>query len=162
MSDPTDITLPITPAKIRRAVEAIVEEVRPRPRGESCTPVAAMENRLTAYVGDAVQAAYTDADYVFSWFVLGSMCGNVDRLGHFGREFDPANPHHTTMTVLVKTELAQAVGFTPPEDKARVGGEDWRFTLGCVAAGAKIVHLPERTWTYSCLPGNTSGLPDRW
>lgn len=113
-----------------------------------------------------VTAEATQADYCFSWFDLGVDCSwsgsGQDSLGHFGKPFDPAAPHHTTMTVLVKTELAQAVGFTPPPnpDTDRVGDEDWRFILGCVAQGAKIVHLPERTWSYNCY-GNTAGLARR-
>lgn len=107
-----------------------------------------------------MKARETEADYVFSWFWPGHMCG-PDRIGHFGKEFDPSAPHHTTMNVMVKTELAQAVGFSPPGENARVGDEDWRFTLECVAKGAKIIHLPERTWHYNCLAG-THGLPDRW
>lgn len=110
------------------------------------------------------QAEQTGADYVFSWYDLGVNCagrdGGYDPLGHFGKDFDPANPHHTTMNVMVRTELAQAVGFTAPEDGALVGDEDWRFILGCVEVGAKIVHLPERTWSYNCY-GNTAGLPNR-
>lgn len=109
-------------------------------------------------------AEETNADYVFSYFDLGVNCagraGGHDPLGHFGRHFDPKNPHHTTMNVLVKRELAQSVGFTPPSDDSPVGDEDWRFVLGCVNAGAKIVHLPERTWSYNCY-GNTAGLPRR-
>lgn len=115
------------------------------------------------HVEHLLRHAYdTQADYVFSWFDLGINCSNVDRLGHFGKEFDPKNPHHTTITILVKTELAQAVNFSPPPREARVSGEDWTFTLGCIAAGAKIVHLPERTWVYNCFPGGTHGLPTNW
>lgn len=115
-------------------------------------------NHVELLLGEALR---TGADYIFPWFDLGINCGQVDRLGHFGREFDPTSPHHTTMTILVRTELARAVGFTAPEPGARVAGEDWRFTLGCVARGAKIVHLPRRTWIYHCFPGGTSGLPGR-
>lgn len=115
-------------------------------------------------------AEETGADYTFSWFDLGPGCAGADSgydpLGHFGKPFDPENPHHTTMNVLVRTELAQQVGFTPPPESdgpnPRVANEDWRFMIGCVQAGAKIVHLPERTWRYNCYPGSTSGLPARW
>lgn len=103
----------------------------------------------------------TGADYVFSYFDTNM----ADPLGLFGREFDPANPSHTTMTILVRTELAQDVGFTPPHPGDIVSGEDWRFTLGCVEAGAKIVHLPERTWFWNWHPEdsrNTSGQPHNW
>lgn len=104
-------------------------------------------------------AEETGADYTYSYWDLSV---THDYLGHFGKVFDPANPHHTTMTVFVRTELAQAIRFTPrgPQDEA--GGEDWRFTLGCVAAGAKIVHLPEQTWVWRHHQSNTSGREDRW
>jgi hypothetical protein len=109
-------------------------------------------------------AAETDADYCYSYF---TPVGMGDPLGHFGKVFNPDEPHHTTMTVMVKTELAQAVGFTAPEPEHVVSGEDWRFILGCVKAGAKIVHLPERTWfwhfhPYAVSGGNTSGQPHNW
>jgi hypothetical protein len=105
-------------------------------------------------------AAETEADYVYSYYTT-AFCFDV--LQRFGQPFDSVNPTHTTMTVLVKRELAQAVGFTPPAPTDDAGGEDWRFTLGCVALGAKIVHHPERTWHWHHhIPGNTSGRPDRW
>jgi hypothetical protein len=118
-----------------------------------------------------------EADYVYSWYDVinrdGRVLRGVDPLGHFGRPFDPERPTQTTITVLVRTELAQLVGFQAPEPGAmvdgQVAGEDWRFTLGCIAAGAKIVHVPERTWGWRHWgvgqpgrPGNTSGRPDRW
>lgn len=108
----------------------------------------------------------TGADYVFSHYDL-SRTPNVFATperpeGHFGRKFDPTQPHHTTMTILVKTQLAQRVGFTRRPDGDTAGGEDWRFTLGCVRAGAKIVHLPEQTWFWRHHDGNTSGREDRW
>lgn len=108
-------------------------------------------------------ATALDADYVYSYWDL-SLMG--DFLGHFGRPFDPSNPTHTTMTILVKTDLAHAVGFSPPDPADIAGGEDWRFCLGCVALGATIVHLPEQTWVYSFHPDgadrNTSGQPHLW
>ena len=104
-------------------------------------------------------AEETSADYCFSYFDLSI---TPDILGYFGRVFDPKNPTHTTMTILVRTELAQSVRFTPREPHHEVGGEDWRFTLCCVAAGAKIVHLPEQTWLWRHHASNTSGREDRW
>ena len=102
------------------------------------------------------------ADFVFSWF---EPVGMADHVGHFGRPFDPARPHTTTSTVLVRTALAQQVGFTPPPHPLGAGdstGEDDRFVRGCVAAGATVVHLPERTWRYWYHHANTSGRGDRW
>lgn len=100
-------------------------------------------------------AVDTGADYTFSYFIRAQ---GGDPLGHFGKMFDPADPHHTTMTVLVKTDLAQTIGFTNKLADQIAGGEDWRFTLGCVAAGAKIVHHPEETWIWNRHSGNTSGV----
>lgn len=100
-----------------------------------------------------------NADYVFSWFVRAQ---GGDPLGHFGKPFDPAVPHHTTITTLVRRELAQTVGFTPKPDDQICSNEDFRFTLDCIAAGAKIVHHPEETWVWRRHSGNTSGRVDRW
>jgi glycosyltransferase involved in cell wall biosynthesis len=101
----------------------------------------------------AAGAAEHEADYVYSYW------HGPDILGHFGEVFDPAKPIETTMTILVRTELAKQVGFARLEDRLENSGEDWRMTTGCAALGAKIVHIPRRTWTYNMHGGNTSGLP---
>lgn len=104
----------------------------------------------------------TGADFVFSWF---DVVGGLDPFPqHFGRTWNPDDPTHTTVVTMVRTELAQSVGFVSPEngDGAGGSGEDWNFTLGCLAAGAKIMHLPERTWKWYHNTGNTSGRSDRW
>lgn len=100
-------------------------------------------------------AVDTGADYTFSYFVRAK---GGDPLGHFGKMFNPQAPHHTTMTVLVRRELAMSVGFLGPDMHQDWSGEDWRFTLGCIEAGAKIVHHPEETWIWNRHRGNTSGL----
>jgi glycosyltransferase involved in cell wall biosynthesis len=98
-------------------------------------------------------AEQTEADYVYPWF---RVRGGRDPFPmFFGKPWDNAHPHSTTITILVRTTLAQQVGFTG-------AGEDFRFTKGCVAAGAKIVHLPVKSWTWHHHGGgNTSGRPDR-
>jgi glycosyltransferase involved in cell wall biosynthesis len=104
----------------------------------------------------------TGADFVFSWFdVIG---GRDPFPQHFGKVWNPDDPTHTTVVTMVRTELARSVGFVAPEngDGAGGSGEDWSFTLGCLAAGAKIMHLPERTWKWYHNTGNTSGRNDRW
>lgn len=141
-------------------------------------------------------AVATGADFVYSWFCIVDEDGCRRPLldpfpGVFGRPFDPARPVQTTVTTLVRRELAQAVGFVGegralPGTGSRAGstwegpigamaqtldvlptptghpaGEDWRFTLGCIAAGAKIVHHPEVTWLWHHHGLNTSGQPDR-
>lgn len=107
-----------------------------------------------------------DADYVYSWY---DMDGGTDpRPEVFGRPWDNDNPVQTTITTLVKTELAQEIGFVNPDDgpldspDRLYAGEDWYFTHGCWKAGAKIVHRPEKTWYWSHWGKNTSGLPNRW
>lgn len=110
-------------------------------------------------------ATETDADYVFPWFTIPQQPG-WDPLNGFGHPFDPASPRQTTITTLVRTELAQSVGFLHPPEGDLVGGnvwgEDYQFTVGCVRAGAKIVPLHERTWLWHHHGHNTSGRPDRW
>jgi hypothetical protein len=108
-------------------------------------------------------ARETGADYVYPWY---EVVGGRDPMpAHFGRPWDPAAPRLTTIVVLVRTELAQQVGFIHPLT-GQVGvdpssGEDWHFVLGCNALGAHIVHLPERTWRWHHHGKNTSGRPNR-
>ena len=108
-------------------------------------------------------AQATGADYVYAWYEAVGF--GSDPLPHFGKTFDPDNPTQTTITTLVRTELAQQIGFWKPPEGATIGGErygeDFQFTVECVKAGAKIVHLPERTWLWNFHGGNTSGLPGR-
>lgn len=113
------------------------------------------------------QAAEDGADYAFSYFVVKDAHGNEqpgwDPLGHFGKEWNPADPHQTTITTLVRTELAKQVGFSsPPEQELIHGqrlGEDFAFTLGCMKAGAKIHHVPQKTWWWFHHSRNSSGTP---
>jgi len=117
-------------------------------------------------------ASATGADFVYSWFTIkdaaGRECPSWDPFPNtFGKPWDPEHPVQTTVTTLVRTELAQSVGFdTVPDGETGAdghrAGEDWRFTLGCQAAGGKISHLPERTWFWHHHGNNTSGMPDRW
>lgn len=117
-------------------------------------------------------AVDTQSDFVYSWFMIKDQLGNEQPTwdpfpGQLGKPWDPNNPVQTTITTLVRTELAQSVGFDVVPD-GEVGadghrrGEDYRFTMGCQAAGGRIVHLPERTWWWHHHGGNTSGMPDRW
>jgi hypothetical protein len=121
-------------------------------------------------------AQETGADYVYSWFKLleqgpdGSTkiweTDPIFPVGHYLNEFDPADPIETTVTTLVRTELAQAVGFEPLDrGHDQNSGEDRFFTLGCVKAGGVVKHLRRKTWLWchhvlpSGVKGNTSGLP---
>jgi len=115
----------------------------------------------------------TSADFVYAWFkVLQQFADGrsnileddpVFPLGHYLNEFDPTDPIETTITVLVRTELAQQVGFRELNRGEANSGEDRYFTLGCLAAGAKIRHLRRKSWLWTHhqlpdgTPGNTSG-----
>lgn len=116
----------------------------------------------------AAGARVFKADYVFSYYMVhfpdGKPWPQNDPLGHFGKQFNPQAPHQTTITTLVRTELAQQVGFREPPPGALINGErygeDFQFTVECAQAGAKIVHVPRRTWAWVHHHGNTSGRPD--
>lgn len=102
-------------------------------------------------------AEETNSVFVYSWFDA-----MVDPLGHFGLPFNPCQPHHTTMNVLVRTELAMEVGF-PDNAVGPHANEDWAFITGVAKLACernlKMTHLPERTWTYHMGHGNSSGQP---
>ncbi len=106
------------------------------------------------------------ADYVYTWFWMN---GGADPFPdtHRTLPWNDDEPRQTTITVLVRTELAREVGFWDVADEhtfpdgLRVG-EDYQFTLGCLKLGAKIVHVPEvRTWYWSHHGLNTSGRPNQ-
>lgn len=105
----------------------------------------------------------TGAVFVYPWMTADSN----DPLGHFGIPFNPATPHHTTITFMVETALAKEVGFAADyltvTPERRHGGEDWLHIVGlcqlAVQRGLKMVHLAERTWRYHVDGNNTSGLP---
>ena len=120
----------------------------------------------------------TQADYVYAWFKVlqhfadGTSCVLEDDpvfpLGHYLNEFDPQHPIETTVTVLVRTELAKTVGFhNMDRGHTENAGDDAGFTLGCLAAGATIKHLRRKSWLWRHhslapgKPGNTSGMPGR-
>jgi glycosyltransferase involved in cell wall biosynthesis len=114
----------------------------------------------------------TGADYVYSWFwTIPDGCDPFP-LSHFTDPWDRANPRQTTVTTMVKTELAKSVGFMGDLGQKTIdgqrAGEDWDFTLGCNQLGI-ISHLPVRTWYWrhwgfgmKGIPGNTSGMGTRW
>jgi len=101
-------------------------------------------------------AQETGSVFVFSYFF------GPDMLGHFGRPFNPCTPHHTTMTHLVRTDIAKRVGFYDNE-VGPFANEDWRFIVGVAeiacAEGLRMTHLAERTWTYHQHGQNSSGQP---
>lgn len=104
-----------------------------------------------------------EADYVYPWFET-VPAGGDPFPERFGTPWDDTNPVCTTVTVFVRSALALEVGFRglDPDRALRergAMGEDWMFTLGCLERGAKIVHLPERTWLWHHHGFNTSSNP---
>lgn len=101
-------------------------------------------------------ATETDSIFVYSW-----MHGN-DPLGHFGLPFNPCTPHHTTMNVLVRTDIAREIGFQDNQTGPHAN-EDWGFITGVAALACerdlKMTHLAERTWHYHAGPYCSSGQP---
>jgi hypothetical protein len=98
------------------------------------------------------------ADVAYSWFD-----GNDPFPMHRGRQWDPNNEHHITMTIMTRTHLAKQVGFTNhPEASPDWPGEDWAFIQGLNKLGAKFAGTGDVTWTYHVHEGNTSGLASRW
>lgn len=99
-----------------------------------------------------------NADVAYSWFD-----GNNPFPAHRGRAFDPADPHHITTTITMRTEMAKAIGYVSPEipmDPTWTG-EDWRMILGLRDLGAKFVGTGDVTWHYRVHFGNTSGFPTK-
>jgi hypothetical protein len=140
----------------------------------TCTWTAFLDSDdwfLPNHLAVLLQAAEeTGADYVYSWFHLAygpdRIMGDFDPVfppTHFTEPWDPKRPRHTTITTLVRTELAKEVGFyTVPDDGeiAQRQGEDYEFTLRCNELG-KIHHVAERTWVWNHHGQNSSGIAGR-
>lgn len=115
----------------------------------------------------AAVAGKTGADLVFSWY---DMRGGADPMPEaFGRDWDAYlaehGPYQFPVTFLARTDAIRAAGgWAPMPEGQRLAaqpGEDWRLCLALVELGAKIVHLPERTWIWVHHGANASGLPNR-
>lgn len=121
-----------------------------------------------------------NADYVWSRFRIqypdSSTLSGPAFLGDKAfSQWNDDDPCQTTITTLVRTEMAVACGgFAQFDDDGREidgqrRGEDHEFTLRMRAAGAVMRHVPEVTWLWHHWgegkpgqPGNTSGMPSRW
>lgn len=120
------------------------------------------------------------ADYVWSRFRIGYPDGRfVDGPAPLSQktfeQWNPDEPAQTTVTTMVRTEMAlKCGGFAAFEDSQRHIdgqriGEDFDFTMRMHRAGAVFRHAPVVTWTWMHhgygtpgIPGNTSGDPRRW
>lgn len=109
-------------------------------------------------------AQETGAVFVNAWFNAphDPFKSPENPTGHFGKPLDPCNPHHTTITFMVKTELAQEVGFRESLKDSPFSEEDWHHISGiaalCCERGLKMEHLPEKLWWWRQQGQNTSGL----
>lgn len=115
------------------------------------------------------RAVATEADLVFPWF---DVVGGGDPFPHYeGAEWDNDAPRQVPVTFLARTDAIRAaggwtyvdvIGTDPGTDAdGNRAGEDYQLILRMCASGAKIVHLPERTWVWHHHGGNYMGLPSR-
>ena len=187
MSDVTAVIPTIPPRRtlLRRALGSVLGQTQPvaavsiavdlNREGSAVTrtrALAAVATDWAAFLDDddqwlpqhvellAACAEATGADVVYPW---PEMVGAGDpRPDRFGVPFDAdelRRGSYIPVTSLVRTELAQRVGF-----HYRPGSpyDDHAFYLGMLELGAKFVHLPQRTWIWHVEGQNTSGRPDRW
>jgi SAM-dependent methyltransferase len=113
----------------------------------------------------------TGADIVYAWF---NVDGGEDPFPeNFGKPWDPENPRQVTITVLAKTDVIRKAGGysnTTGIEHEELGlfaqgntaGEDFRMVFSANKQGAKIVHVPKKTWAYVHHESNTSGQPTAW
>jgi len=179
-----DVLIPTIPGReefLKRAMESVYAQTVwinriHVVRDEQRLGAAVTRNRLLSMVADDVDfVAFLDdddyfypnhlethlklaeehnADYTYSWFT-----GNNPFPQHRGRAFDTQEPHHTTMTVMVRAALAKKIGFRIDHPEGWVlPQEDWRFTLDCIEAGAVFAGTGDITWHYSMHGNHTSGL----
>lgn len=109
------------------------------------------------------------ADYVWSRFQIRFPDGRTFQGPQFlgekaFQQWNDDDPCQTTITTLVRTELAVAAGgFLFDDDGSEVDGnrrgEDHVFTLRCRKAGGVFRHVEKVTWDWWHHGRNTSGLP---
>lgn len=114
------------------------------------------------------------ADIIYPWF---DVLGGTDPFPQWeGVAWDNLHPepHQIPITALFRTELLRDLGgwgagwdTDDPEapgvdEEGNRAGEDYALILRAVKAGAKIVHLPVRSWAWHHHATNTMGLSSRW
>lgn len=116
-------------------------------------------------------AKETEADMVYPWYTVE---GGSDPFAHFfGVPWDNSKPHQVPITNLYNTELVRSCGGWSNFGKFDVenvgtssdgqrAGEDYCLLLRMIEAGAKIVHIKEKTWVWRHHDKNTSGRPAVW
>lgn len=106
------------------------------------------------------------ADMVYPWFYE-TRNRMHRRLNAFGRPFESLEHmlgyrNWIPVTTVVRTDLLRRVGGFQYPPKLDGLCEDWGAWRALHTAGAKIVHLPARTWVWHHHRGQTRGRPDRW
>ena len=108
-------------------------------------------------------ARLNDADVVYPGY---DVVGGEDPVGCFGVPFDGQllqRRNFIPVTVLARTELVRAAGgFQAHPDEHGDPCEDWGLWLAMHQLGARLYHLPQKTWRWNLAPGSTRGRPDRW
>jgi glycosyltransferase involved in cell wall biosynthesis len=106
----------------------------------------------------------TGADLVYPWFITNDMTDPLP--GAYGRPFSEKilrAGNYIPVTVVARTEsVRRAGGFINMPNDFGACWEDWGCWLRMVDAGARFVHLPERTWVWNRHEDSTRGDPTRW
>ncbi len=173
-------TIPPRAEKLARAVKSVFDQtfaasalsiaIDTKKRGAAHTRQRALDGVKTTWVAflDDDDYFYSnhlekcmsmleahEADVAYTWFD-----GNNPFPMHRGREWNPKEPHHITMTLVVRTELAQDIGFALDHPEGwTLPQEDWRMIVGLNNLGARFIGTGDITWHYTVDGGNTSGLP---
>lgn len=104
------------------------------------------------------------ADIFYPWYEVE---GGTDPRPHlFGQPFDADNPTHTTIVTVIRTALLRSIGgFHNPGNINTPGrkylGEDFDMINRALAIGARVSHIPQKTWVWHHHTCHTSGLPSR-
>ncbi|OFW55840.1 MAG: hypothetical protein A2Y75_05345 [Candidatus Solincola sediminis] len=192
MIRPNDITvaIPTIPprgALLQRAISSVLSQTLPAgglsvavdnqrsgAAGTRARALAAVTSPWVAFLDDddefkpqhleqlVVEAEESGADFVYSWFETFPIGRDPFPAWFMTEPWDQAVPRHTTITVMVRTELAKQVSFDLTASTPEFANEDWAFILECNRLG-KISHLcNETTWIWHHDSNNTSGLATRW
>lgn len=118
---------------------------------------------------EGIAAGMPEADVIYSGCkVLGPNGVEIPRQEEWGRYTRPFDANllrdrsYVPVTSLVRTDLAQAAQFGPPDHDPSCKYDDWGFYLRVLDMGGTFVHVPEVTWVWMHDGANTSGEVSRW
>jgi len=174
---------------LHRAVDSVLQQITPvaaisvvvdREREGSAVTrnraLAAVGTRWAAFlddddewypdhIGSLLTAAQdSGADMVYPWFNIPEAPWGDPWPYREGQPFDPdllETENYIPITCMIRTELLRDVGGFESKDPTNTQSlcDDWGTWIKLRDAGAKIVHLPRRTWAWHWHVGNTSGRP---